>query len=200
MVRKRAKGGGMKPRGDFAGLGPPVSIRMPTDMRAQLESAARRSGKSVTQELLRRLNDSFRRDREKRGHRDDASRALCYLLAELIELVNLNTVDNPKPSAWRESPFAFRTIKLAFARLLDALEPKGKIKAPEGLTFGPAIIAGSSPDKMAENAAAVILYWLQKPPGLDSAEGQVFPRKIEQLDFGMKDANRELLSKRERSQ
>jgi len=53
---------------------------------------------------------------------------------------------------------------------------------------------------MAKTAAQLILYWLQTPPRANPAEGQVYPRKVEQLDFGMKDATRELLSTKGQNQ
>ncbi len=191
MARKRAPGGGRKPRGEFSKLASPLSIRMPHDMRGTLSAAARASGKSVTQELLRRLNDSFRRDRDRK--RDPASRALCFLLAELIELVKLNTAENPQPSEWRSNPFAFRSVRLAFAHVMDALEPKGKMRAPTDVWLSHAMISADTPEKMAANAAELVLYWLRRPPMSNPIPGQVFPSKVEQLDFGMHDANRELL-------
>ncbi len=190
MPRKRAAGGGRKPKGDFAGLSSPLSIRMPADLRKELEAAARDSGKSVTQELLRRLNDSFQRDRDK--NRDPASRALCYLLAELIEIVSQNTFEEPKQSEWRNNPFAFRVIKLAFNRALDALEPKGEMHQPDVNWLSLNMIFGDSPEEMAENAAMAILFLLHRPPTADKSIGQVLVPKQEQQHYGMTNAARDL--------
>ena len=52
---KRAPGAGRKPRGEFDQLTSPFSLRMPEDLREQLEAAAEKSGRSASQELLRRL-------------------------------------------------------------------------------------------------------------------------------------------------
>ena len=57
LKRKRAPGGGRKPKGAFSKLTSPLSLRMPSDMRDELEAAAKASGKSVSQELLRRLQE-----------------------------------------------------------------------------------------------------------------------------------------------
>jgi hypothetical protein len=136
MAKKRKPGGGRKPKGDFSRLTSPLTIRMPAEMRKQLEAAANKSGKNVTQELLRRLQNSFNRDREK--SRDPALRALCFLIAEIAEGVVL-----PEPirfpnayPLWRSNPFLFRAFKLAVGKLLDALEPPGEIQAP--VTLEPA--------------------------------------------------------------
>ncbi len=128
--RKRAPGGGRKPRGQFAKLNSPLSIRMPKEMRTELAAAARKGRKSVTQELLRRLQDSFHRDRDK--NRDSALRALCFLIGEVAESVStLGPIrtDDLRP-LWRSDPFLFRAFKLAVGKLLDALEPTGELRTP----------------------------------------------------------------------
>lgn len=38
----------------------PMSFRAPADLKAKLEAAAERAGRSVGQELVRRLNQSFK--------------------------------------------------------------------------------------------------------------------------------------------
>ena len=45
--RKRAPGGGRKPSGPFAQNAAQLTIRMPTEMRGQLEAAAQRRGRSL---------------------------------------------------------------------------------------------------------------------------------------------------------
>src|SRR5437899_2314055 len=78
--RKRAKGGGRKPKGPFSELTSQLSIRMPKSMREELVSAAQASGKGLSQELLDRLSNTFDRDRE--NARDPDMRALSFLIAE----------------------------------------------------------------------------------------------------------------------
>ena len=136
MAKKRRAGGGRKPKGDFSKLVAPLSIRMPAEMRKQLEAAAKTNGRSLSQELLRRLRDSFHRERDKA--RDPAMRALCFLMAETAqEAVGYHQL-KPYPSRervpmfdWRTNPFFFRAFKIAVGKLLDALEPIGKIEAPD---------------------------------------------------------------------
>ena len=120
--RKRVPGGGRKPQGEFSGLTVPFSVRMPATMRDELKSAARKRGKKEGQELLRRLQDSFTQDRDRA--RDPAMRALCFLFSELAENAHLGV------PGWRLDPFLFRAVKIGIGRLLDALEPRGEIKAP----------------------------------------------------------------------
>ena len=136
---KRAPGGGRKPEGEFARLTAALTIRMPQAMRDELEKAAKRGRRNITQELLRRLQNSFNEDRRK--SRDPALRAMCYLIAEVAE-----GVTNPAPIGvkhlrplWRLNPFLFRAFKLAVGKLLDALEPAGEIKPPATLEISPIV-------------------------------------------------------------
>lgn len=133
LKRKRAPGGGRKPRGAFSKLTSPLSLRMPSDMRDELEAAAKASGKSVSQELLRRLQNTFSRDRDR--VRDPAMQALCFLIAETAQQTAGLNSSKDRALEWRTSPFYFRAFKIAVGKLLDALEPKGKIEPPVEMQF-----------------------------------------------------------------
>jgi Arc-like DNA binding domain len=121
--KSRAAGGGRKPQGEFSQLTSPFSLRMPDGLRGQLEAAAKKSGRSASQELLARLNSSFARERDQ--GRDPATRALCFLLAELADKIRW-----PKSRTWQRDPFIFKAFKMAFAQVLDALEPSGEVNPP----------------------------------------------------------------------
>jgi Arc-like DNA binding domain len=123
MKRKRAPGGGRKPKGAFSGLTSPLSIRMPPEMRKELESAAKKKGWSLTQELLWRLRVSLSKEQETR--RDPATRAVCHLISEMGDKIHKRI-----PLEWRRNPFLFRAFKIGVANLLDELEPPGEIQSP----------------------------------------------------------------------
>src|SRR5215469_17778158 len=94
--RKRAPGGGRKPGGEFRNLTAVMSLRMPQDLRDQLEKARQASGRTLSQELLWRAKMSF--DRDRHLSRDRALRAFCFLFSELIQAICINA----KPvSDWR---------------------------------------------------------------------------------------------------
>jgi hypothetical protein len=100
-----------------------MSFRLPTETRSDLQKAAKANRRSITQELLHRLDESFKEDRK--NYRDPAAKALCFLFSELAEYVHHGTPD------WRSDPFLFRAFKLAVPTLLDNLpEPPGKIETP----------------------------------------------------------------------
>jgi len=123
MSKKRAPGGGRKPQGEFDQLTSPFSLRMPEDLRKQLEAASQMTRRSVSQEVVSRLNNSFGRDRDK--DRDPAVRAISFLISELLTRIYW-----PQASQWHGNPFLFRAFKIGVAKLLDELEPKGEMMVP----------------------------------------------------------------------
>jgi len=118
--RKRAAGGGRRPQGEFQNLTSPFSLRMPPDLRKQVEVAARRNRRSTSQEMLRRLQDSFRRDQTTES--DRPLRALCYLIAQVADYSS-----HQEPRSWRSDPFKFKTFKRGVSVLLDKLDPPGEV-------------------------------------------------------------------------
>jgi hypothetical protein len=224
-TRKRAPGGGRKPKGEFAGLSTPLSIRMPPEMRAQLEAAARKSGRSISQELLTRLNDALKKDRNKAA--DPAMRALCFLFSSLAYSVHWNMPN------WRSDPYLFRAIKIGICKLLDALEPTGEMKLPdfwrayaempiaEGVSGNEKMMkavrdsilpAIQSPETMAEYALQQTLRAYASPrpenwealrglasmPGWEGDIGGKILKHQEDYYYGMKDAKRDLAVEKSR--
>jgi hypothetical protein len=163
MKQKRAPGGGRKPKGAFSGLTSPLSIRMPPDMRKELESASKKKGWSLTQELLWRLRVSLNKQQEVR--RDPATRAICYLISRMGEKIHKRI-----PLEWRRNPFLFRAFKIGVANLLDELEPPGEIQSPidQGtLTESTYVDLYRTPETIANDAARetlTSLYYTREMP------------------------------------
>jgi len=186
MVRKREPGGGRKPSPHTPRA--QLTVRMPDDLRKQLErSVARRKnghGWTLTDELVHRLQRSFNRERDER--RDPAARALCYLLAEVISFVNAERNDPTElvirdgnaefvpNSGWRSDPFYFRAIRLAFDLILNALQPPGEMRPPrtaEQPLDGEVRILGErfpipahTPEDLARSVRDLILFQLAREP------------------------------------
>jgi hypothetical protein len=150
MSRKRAPGGGRKPKGTVP-MRSQVGVRMPDDMRAQLEAAARKRGHSLSDELLARLRASFARDDEQQ--RDPLARALNSLIFRIARDVRMFT----RSKEWTRNPFAFRAFKLGVAKLLDAFDPPGDIHAP---VFENDYRPFEAPEDLAAMAADTLLTWL----------------------------------------
>ena len=130
MKQRRRPGGGRKSGGEFRNLTAVMSVRMPQDLRDQLERARQASRRSMSQELLWRAKMSFDRDRDL--SRDRAMRAFCFLFSELAQVI---CVDPKLEPDWRFDPWLFQAFKLAVVKLLDRFQPAGKMKLPEFWQF-----------------------------------------------------------------
>jgi Arc-like DNA binding domain len=128
--RKRAPGGGRKAKGEHRNLTAVMSLRMPQDLREQLERARQASGRSLSQELLWRASNTFKRDRDL--SRDRSLRAFCFLFSELVHVICVNPELVPD---WRFDPWLFQAFKFAIPKLLDHFQPAGETKLPEFWEF-----------------------------------------------------------------
>ena len=104
-------------------------------MRKQLESAAKKKGWSLTQEILWRVQNSFEQD-SKFSSVDPPARALTFLFEEnlnwVYEVCELWVTEGEEHRAdeWHLDRFTFRMFRIALCKLLEALEPKGEIRPP----------------------------------------------------------------------
>jgi hypothetical protein len=169
MARKRAPGGGRKPKNFVA---KPLTIRMFDEMREELEKAARKRasrnpGWNLSQEILFRLRCSLNRELE--HQRNQPMRDLCWLISDMAKR-ELHT-DLPEQQFWHRDPFTFRAFKVAVAKLLDRLEPAGEMRPPRTLAnvfqpFGPL----DDPEMLGEYAADKELIALESATGRSAEE------------------------------
>jgi len=110
VPRKRAPGGGRKPKGPFAKKTASLTTRITGATRLALEAAARESGRSLSQEVERRLDDSLSKPTlSGSGRRNQAMGASIAMLAERLEGWTGHT--------WREDSFTAQAL-IAAARAL----------------------------------------------------------------------------------
>ena len=168
MKRKRKSGAGRKPRGPSSKNSAVMTVRMPSDLRGQLERSAEKKGWSLSQELLWRLDSSYKKQRN-RERATPVTRALSFLFGELISRVAFPD----RSGGWHRNPFLFRALRLAIDKLLEALEPPGDVQGPyeEGLElyahshFSSEEIVASymTPEARADLAAKQLLDALMRP-------------------------------------
>lgn len=159
---KRAPGGGRKPSGPFKLNSAQLTVRMPDDMRGELERAAHKRGWSLTQELLWRLRASLTRE-DHEQHQDRALRAICFLISEMTrknlctgELWYRDAHTERAGGPWHKDPFIFTAFRLAVAKLLKGLQPSGDLHQP-GTKSGRDFYSISTPESLAGEAAKEIL-------------------------------------------
>jgi hypothetical protein len=193
MARKRAPGAGRKPKGDYHGKSAVFSTRITSGLRKNLDDAARKSGRSLSQEVERRLKDSF----GIQSDRDPAVRALCYLVGELA----IRTCGD-----WRHDPWHFEAFRAGLNGLLDRLAPVGPIEPPKELPSsfpraqGAALEWLMSPQGFGELIAGTLLVQLEteKPPpaelGIDVPAGSwpyAMPQARRDLDLPLLEIDRQ---------
>ena len=134
LKQKRKSGGGRKPAGPFKNNTAQLTIRMPDDLRKKLETSAKGKDCSLTQELLWRLQSSYRKQHEEE-FRTPATRAICFLIANLADRISGQFAEfagshRERLALWHRNPFQFHAFRLAVAQLLEALEPRGDMQNP----------------------------------------------------------------------
>jgi Arc-like DNA binding domain len=145
MARKRAAGGGRKPRGPFSQLTSSFTLRMPNDLRKKLERAAKKrpGGGSIGQELLQRLQRSFAEENEE--ERDSMLRIFDTLMDGMLGII----VPVPRRH-WEKDPWLYRAFYCAVSNMFSRFRPEGaelgKEKLPESWRFMVATERKKRPD------------------------------------------------------
>jgi len=213
MKRKRAPGGGRKPKVGFSTSS--LTIRIPDDLRKQLESEATTTHDSIAQRLLWHLRQSMSRQRDK--DRDPAMRGLCFLIAQLAHhITGPHLTDGKRELSlydWRSDPFFYRAFKLAVGQLLDALEPPGPIRSyevkPIDLTdrdphLRHYVESFKSPEAKAQYVVEYVLAAFRQIPALSDQEREqaqrellnaLLPPSMKREFYAMPDAARDLAIK-----
>src|SRR5262249_24520298 len=104
--RRRAPGAGRKPKGEFHGMRNPLSIRITDALREKLDGACKGSGRSLTQEVTKRLNDSFAIKTEP----DASLRAIQYLVGQCALFIGKD---------WKTNPWMFHAFRAAVSSIIE---------------------------------------------------------------------------------
>jgi TraY domain len=112
MARKRAPGGGRKPQGEFGNKRALLATRVTLETRKSLDAAARKSGRSLSQEVERRLRDSLKGSDKASRYPETA--ALTHLVTRLAEIISVIS-----KRRWSRNRWCIETLKFAVTKLLD---------------------------------------------------------------------------------
>ncbi|WP_426433873.1 hypothetical protein [Bradyrhizobium genosp. P] len=121
-VRPAKKRRGPAPRGDYAGKAKTINTRATPELRDWLEKAAKKSGRSLSQEIETRLRRTFREEADlaKEFGSADAARVFRAIA------VTLDMIRNPEnPDAdWLHDPYAFALASDAIHQILYLVRPR----------------------------------------------------------------------------
>jgi hypothetical protein len=154
--RKRAPGGGRKPRGDIRGKNAWFSTRISAETRQALENEAAASGKSISQVAEALLIEALTTRSE--VSLNDPMDALAYVISQLAN-VTCHGLDRD----WRTDPFMFQALKLAIGNFMDGIAPAGEIRSPTeeipGLSTNRPSVWGpfDTPEARATYVATIVL-------------------------------------------
>jgi len=116
LAKKRAPGAGRKPSGEFKGKSATLTTRITPETRAAMERAAQKSGRSLSQEVEHRLNDSVLNERDRRSD----VRALAEAIAIITEKVELAT-----GKQWLQDAFTGDALRGGIEVLVRHFAPHG---------------------------------------------------------------------------
>jgi hypothetical protein len=126
MERTRAPGAGRKPKGDYAGKAATFTTRIRPELRAALDRAAAEKERSLSQEVERRLDESFKLPAKMaKDFGPPHIAALARLVAEVGKTVEVLTGLN-----WRQDRFTCEAFRASVNILLDQLTPEGEVIVP----------------------------------------------------------------------
>lgn len=126
---------GPAPKGEYAGQTAVLSTRITPELRARLEEAVERTGKTLSREIEHRLRRSFLEEEKIAdtfgSNRDYA--IMRMLAAQIAPMVNLQ-----KPGAdWTKDPYLFDQVVKSMATSLELIRPEGVVpEKTSGLDHG----------------------------------------------------------------
>jgi hypothetical protein len=120
--RTAKKRRGPAPKGDYADKAATISTRITQDLRDWLETAAKKSGRSLSQEIETRLRRTFREEENlaKQFGSADAARVFTAIAQTLNMMRNSENPD----ADWLHDPYAFTLAADAINATLYLVRPK----------------------------------------------------------------------------
>jgi hypothetical protein len=127
MKRPRAPGAGRKPKGEYRGKSATFTTRIQPELRAALDKAAVKNNRSLSQEVEKRLHDSFELPAQlARRFGPSHIAAFSRLVSEVGKGVELVT-----GKRWRDDRFTYEAFKSAVNMLLNRCAAEGDVRVPE---------------------------------------------------------------------
>lgn len=127
---------GPAPKGEFSDKSKVISTRIRADTREALEAAAAASGRSLSQEIERRLRRSFDIDRGSVAHLGGPQMyAILRTISAVMDLAGkqaffFRNKALPENTDWLRDPYAYDQAMRAVAHVLEGFRPPGDPSPP----------------------------------------------------------------------
>jgi hypothetical protein len=165
MAKSPKKSRGRPPAGEFKGKSEVFTTRITPDTRKALEKAARQqsidTGRrwSLSQEVERRLNASFREGRKRAG-RDD-----IHALTEVVAMV-LAGIEQTTGKHWREDAFTNEALRSGLDMVIRHFGARGEAVIPEAVSktierLPPGGAHFATPEGVGASEAGRVITWIE---------------------------------------
>ncbi len=184
--RKRAPGGGRRPKGPISGNAGWLQARITEDLRTSLDRAAAQNGRSLSQEAQVRLKESFDLPAKLQKHWGPPHvRALAQLVSSVVLRVETVVSGDPfaekvSECAWHRNSFTHAAVCEAVDLILAQWKPAGPLETPPEIRkraelLGPEHAqAQSTPEGVGRSCALGLLdqlAFMQLPPWPSDTDG-----------------------------
>lgn len=142
---------GPKPRGEYAGKSKVLSTRIRPDLRAALDAASKKSGRSLSQEIEYRLRRTFTDEKEIRDR--FGSRENFYIMRAIDLAIQTVVMREESVAEWLNDPETFDRVCKTIGVVLDAIRPPDL--TPEELEYS----AGLDADMHSDPETLAALVW-----------------------------------------
>jgi len=146
MAKKRKPGAGRKPRGEFHRKTKMITTRVTPETRMDLDRAAKKSGRSLSQEIEARLRVSIEKVRS-----IDSSHQI-RALGEAVMLV-ARYIERATEKHWHEDAFTGQAVRQGCEFLISHFAPRGTPITP--VTIAQAAARSPGPPPMLDDAQLV---------------------------------------------
>jgi hypothetical protein len=175
--RKRAPGAG-RPPGELGAKHATMTFRLPPNMRVALAAAAKRKDRTLSEEIVIRLNTSLKRDR-----REDTRPLHIKALSEVVARIALALEQRTK-LPWIEDRYTQERLSKAIGFFLYTYS-RGKAVVPSAVTAEaearvPVEAREHYVAQLGESVAGGIISLLKfppEPPEADMGEGMHYPEE-----------------------
>jgi hypothetical protein len=159
--RKRAPGGGAKPKGPFKGKSATLTTRITPETREELELAAAEKGRSLSQEVEYRLR-SFAGQGRKPPHIRSLADAVSLIVARIEQRTGRRWLDDPfTADAVRQGISAFSSRISPASTGPTPIPPQIEKYAAKMPSLGQAV---KSPLVLAELEVEALIYAIENAP------------------------------------